>query len=204
MDTPLGTTVGNALEIAECIDTLKGEGPADLVALIVRLGARMVQLADRAHTDAEAEVRVRDALASGAALRKFEEMLVRQGGDAGVIDNPGKLPQAGRRTSIEATAAGYLTRLDAEAVGRAAVMLGAGRDRVDAPIDLAAGVKVLKKPGDTIKLGDSVLVLHYNDEHLLEEAIRLARSAIDIGPTPPPSTPLVLGWVRAQGEMSYA
>ncbi len=203
MDTPLGTTVGNALEIAECIETLKGEGPADLEALILRLGARMVLLADRAQGDVEADACVRGALESGAALRKFGQMLARQGGDAGVIDNPGRMPQARRRRYVEATAPGYVSRLDAEKVGRAAVMLGAGRDRVDAPIDLAAGVKVLKKPGDAVEQGDYVLVLHYNDDHQLDEAVRLAQSAIDIGAVPPSSTPLVLGWVHAQGETSY-
>jgi pyrimidine-nucleoside phosphorylase len=203
MDTPLGTTVGNALEIAECIETLKGEGPADLEALILRLGARMVQLADRARGVVDAQACVRDALESGAALRKFGDMLVRQGADAGVIDHPGRMPQARRQQRLEAAATGYISRLDAGAVGRAAMMLGAGRDRMDAPIDLAAGVKVLKKPGDAVRQGDDVLVLHYNDEERLAQAIRLAQSAIDIAATPPPPAPLVLGWVHAEGEMSY-
>jgi pyrimidine-nucleoside phosphorylase len=203
MDAPLGTAVGNALEMAECIDTLKGAGPPDLEALVFRLGARMVQVAGRVTGDAEAEACVREALASGAALRKFREMLIRQGGDPGVIEVPGAMPQARRRQSVEAAATGYLTRLDAEAVGRAAVALGAGRARVDAPIDLSAGVTVLKKPGELIARGDEVLVLHYNDGPSLDEAVQLAQSAIEIGPTPAPSTPLILGWVHAQGEMSY-
>ncbi len=203
MDTPLGTAVGNALEIAECIETLKGEGPADLEALILRLGARMVQLAERARGAVEAQACVRDALESGAALRKFGDMLVRQGADAGVIENPGRMPQARRHRHVEAAATGYISRLDAEAVGRAAMMLGAGRDRVDAPIDLAAGVMVLKKPGDPVTQGDDVLVLHYNDEEQLGQAILLAQSAIDIAATPPSPAPLVLGWVHAEGEVSY-
>jgi thymidine phosphorylase len=203
MDTPLGTSVGNALEIAECIETLKGEGPADLEALVLRLGARMVQMAGLAGGDREAEARVRDALGSGAALRKFGDMLVRQSGDAGVIDHPGRLPQARARHHVKATAAGYVSRLDAEAVGRVAVMLGAGRDRVDAPIDAAAGVKVLKKPGDALDQGDDVLVLHYNDAQRLDQAIGTAQSAIEIAATPPAPVPLVLGWVHAQGETSY-
>jgi pyrimidine-nucleoside phosphorylase len=203
MDTPLGTTVGNALEIAECIATLKGDGPPDLEALILRLGARMVQLADRAIGDGEAEACVRDGLRSGAALRKFGHMLERQGGDARVIDDPTRMPQARQRRGVEASASGYLSRLDAEAVGRAAAMLGAGRDRVDAAIDLAAGVTVVKKPGDAVNRGDEVLVLHYNDEQQLDEATRLARSAIEIAEAPEAPAPLVLGWVHAQGEMSY-
>jgi pyrimidine-nucleoside phosphorylase/thymidine phosphorylase len=203
MDSPLGTAVGNALEIAECIQTLKGEGPADLQALILRLGARMVQLADRARGDAEAEACVRDALQSGAALRKFAAMVVRQGGDAGIIDNPGRMPQAQRRQAIEAPTFGFILRIDAEAVGRAAVMLGAGRDRVDAPIDLAAGVVLLKKPGDAVAQGDRVLDLHYNDSQRLDQALELARSAIEIGAARAPAAPLVLGWVHAHGETSY-
>jgi pyrimidine-nucleoside phosphorylase len=202
MDTPLGTTVGNALEIAECIETLKGAGPPDLEALILRLGARMVQLAELAGGEAEAEARVLDALRTGAALRKFADMVVRQGGDAGVIDNPGKMPQARKRHAVEASASGYLTRLDAEAVGRAAVMLGAGRERVEASIDLAAGVTLAKKPGDAVSQGEAVLVLHYNDERHLDQAIRLAQSAVDIAALPPAPAPLVLGWVHADGEMS--
>jgi pyrimidine-nucleoside phosphorylase/thymidine phosphorylase len=203
MDAPLGMTVGNALEIGECIETLKGKGPADLQALVLRLAARMMQVAELAATDAEAGACVRHALQSGAALGKFREMLVRQGGDPAVIDIPGTLPQAQRRRSLVAPATGYLSRLDAEAVGRAAVLLGAGRARVEAPIDLSAGVTVVKKPGDAIEQGDEVLVLHYNDGHPVDEAARLAQSAIEIGATPPPSTPLILGWVHAHGEMSY-
>jgi pyrimidine-nucleoside phosphorylase len=203
MNTPLGTAVGNALEIAECIETLKGGGPPDLVALIIRLATRMVQLAGQTAGDAEAEACVRDALESGAALRKFREMVLRQGGDADVIDQPGHLPHARSLQHVAATASGYVTGLDAEAVGRAAVTLGAGRDRVDAAIDLAAGVTVVKKPGDAIQQGDPVLVLHYNDEQQLHDAMRLAESAIEIGATPPASSPLILGWVHAEGEMSY-
>jgi pyrimidine-nucleoside phosphorylase len=203
METPLGHAVGNALEIAECIETLKGRGPKDLESLIVRLAGRMVQLADRASSEAEAEACVRTALVSGAALAKFEAMVKRQGGDASVISNPKRLPQAARRRSVDAASSGYVSRVDAEAIGRAAVLLGAGRARVDAPVDLAAGVIIVKKPGDAVVLGDRMLELHYNDAAQLAEAVAVAQSAVEVSAEPPAPSPLVLAWVHAEGESRY-
>lgn len=204
MDTPLGRAVGNALEIAECLESLQGRGPADLETLVVRLASRMVQLAERARNDADADALVRGALTSGAALRKFEEMVARQGGDAGVLAAPERLPQARYQREIRAEHDGVVQRLDAETVGTAAVLLGAGRHRLDAPIDLAAGVSIRRKPGEVVKAGDTILVLHYNDEQHAADAAALASSAFEVGSAPPPSTPLVLAWVHAQGETSYA
>ena len=203
MDAPLGGAVGNALEVAECIDLLQGRGPQDLETLVVRLGGRMVQLAGRATSDADAEQQIRQTLSSGAALRKFELMVERQGGDATVVQHPGKLPQARHHRQIAADASGYVARIDAEAVGRAAVLLGAGRDHVDATVDLAAGVQVMKKPGDTVRHGEPVLVLHYSADQQLADAVRLAESSIEISPAPAPAMPLVFGWVHAHGEISY-
>ena len=203
MDTPLGAAVGNALEIAECLETLQGRGPQDLEALIIRLGVRMVQLAGRAASDADAETRLRDALDSGAALQKFRDMIARQGGDPSIVDEPGRLPQARHRTAIVAPTDGHLTRLDAEAVGRAAVLLGAGRDRVDAAIDLSAGVMIRRKPGARVSAGDVILELYYNDASRLAAATGLLQSAIDIHAIPRKTTPVVLGWVHARGNVSY-
>lgn len=203
MDAPLGTAVGNALEIAECIETLQGRGPTDLEALVVRLASRMVQLGERAKDAADAEAQVKNALASGAALAKFEAMVVRQGGDPSVIRDPARLPQAARHRSVAAPRRGFISRLDAEAVGRSAMLLGAGRARIDASIDSSAGVTILKKPGAEVEPGEDVLLLHYNDESRVAEAARVALSAIEIGSAPRPPVPLVLGWVHAEGEMSY-
>ena len=203
MDTPLGNAVGNALEIAECVEMLQGRGPRDLETLIVRLASRMVQLGGRAGTDQEAETCVRDALRSGAALDKFEAMVEAQGGDVRVIHAPDRLPRAASRRQIEAPAAGYVSRIDAEAVGRAAMLLGAGRARADATIDPAAGITLVKKPGDAVKSGDHVLELHYNDDAEVSEAIAVARAAIGVSPEPVASSPLVMAWVHAEGETSY-
>lgn len=195
MDAPLGHAVGNALEIAECVHTLQGRGPSDLTSLIVRLATRMVQLAGGDISTRDAEARVTEALQSGAALAKFEAMVVRQGGDGEIVRDVGRLPQAARRHVVAASAAGYLQRLDAELVGRASMLLGAGRAKVSDTIDLAAGIVIHRKPGDQIIAGDPILELHYNDGGELEGAIELATQAIEIAGEPPPASTLVLDHV---------
>lgn len=203
MDAPLGRAVGNALEIAECIETLTGKGPADLHELVIRLASRMVQLGGAAASDQEAVTLVRRALSSGAALDKFRAMVLRQGGDADVINNPERLPRASRRHSVVADAAGFVAHVDAEAVGRAAVLLGAGRERVEDSIDLAAGVMVLKKAGDPVAAGDALAELHYDDDRRLDVARAAAQSAFSLSAAPPAPLPLVLAWVRAGKEARY-
>ena len=203
MDSPLGNAVGNALEIAECIDTLRGRGPKDLENLVVRLASRMVYLAERAPTKDDALIRVRNALQSGAALERFEAMVERQGGDTRVVHDPARLPRAINHHAVPAATPGHIRRFDAEAIGRAAMLLGAGRDRVDAPIDPAVGITLLKKPGDAVKSGDHVLALHYNDAAHLDDALAIAGAALEVSSDPVAATPLVLAWVHADGETSY-
>jgi pyrimidine-nucleoside phosphorylase len=130
-------------------------------------------------------------------------MVVRQGGDAAVIESPERLPHARRRRAIDAPRSGYVARVDAEAIGRAGVLLGAGRARVDASIDPAAGITVIKKPGDAVMRGEHMLELHYNDEGQLAEAVDLAASAVELSAMAPAPSPLVLAWVHAEGESRY-
>lgn len=203
MDTPLGCAVGNALEIAECIEALHGRGPADLMALVVRLATRMVQIGRGVEEEA-ADAEVRAALASGAALSKFREMVVHQGGDAAIVERPDALPRARALAMINAKADGYLARLDAEAVGRAALVLGAGRTRAGEAIDPAVGVRILRARGERVRRGDPVLELHYNDEARASDARPIAEAAIEVSDTAPPAASIVLGWVHAGGEVSYA
>jgi pyrimidine-nucleoside phosphorylase len=203
MESPLGFAVGNALEIEECIETLKGHGPADLSALVVRLASRMVQLAGKAPDDARAEQLVRQALASGAALARFEAMVQRQGGDPEIVRDSSRLPRAARQRPVAARSAGFVSRIDAESVGRAAMLLGAGRARADASIDHAAGVRLLHKPGDRVEAGEAVLELQYNSDADLDGAIEVAQTAVVITGDPPAAAPLVLAWVHAEGETSY-
>jgi pyrimidine-nucleoside phosphorylase len=196
MDAPLGCAVGNALEIAECVQTLQGKGPADLEDLVVRLAARMVQLAGRAASDDDAETHVRGALSSGAAIAKFAEMIARQGGDARIVEEPTRLPQARAQQAVVARESGYLARLDAELVGRASMLLGAGRETMTDTIDYATGAVVTRRPGEAVRAGDPILTLHYNDDRRLADAVRLVESAIVIQHVPPPPVPLVLDHVK--------
>ncbi|MGE0462870.1 MAG: thymidine phosphorylase [Vicinamibacterales bacterium] len=197
MDAPLGRAVGNALEIRECLDTLRGRGPAALTELVVRLATRMMRLAGQAATDEQAARRAREALASGAALARFGRMVARQGGDASVVDDDHVLPQARSRTPVLAPGSGVVLTMDAEKVGRASMLLGAGRERADAPIDHAAGIVLEVAPGDEVRAGAPLMVLHHNDARALEEARALAAAAVTIGDHRPAPPPLVLDWIHA-------
>jgi pyrimidine-nucleoside phosphorylase len=203
MDTPLGRAVGNSVEIAECIDVLSGTGPADLTALIITLASRMVRLGGKAASDEEAEQHVRDALASGAAREKLKQMITRQGGDAGVVDDTARLPQASHAHLLKATRAGFLQSLDALLVGRTAVALGAGRDKKSDSVDLSAGIVLHKKPGDAVAAGEPIMELRYNDETRLTTALGLATQAAVIGDIAPPEAALVIGWLHDNGEQMF-
>ena len=204
MDTPLGRAVGNSVEIIECIETLKGKGPADLESLIVRLGSRMVFLAGKAPSEADGEKLVRQALASGAAVEKLRAMIKGQGGDPGVIDDAGRFPRARASHHVTAHRAGFVSALDALFVGQASVALGAGRDKKGDPVDLSAGIRILKKPGEAVAAGEPILELLYNDDARLPNAIAIAKKAITIDDVAPPAASLVLGWVHADGETMFA
>ena len=194
MDAPLGRSVGNAVEIIECIEILKGRGPDDIAALVVTLASRLLVLSGR-YTDADAEPAVRRALASGEALEKLRAMVAWQGGDVSVIDDYDRLPGAARRHAVVATGDGYLSAMHAGLVGRASMALGAGRRRIEDRVDHGAGILIAKKPGEKVRAGDTILELLYNDERGLDEAVELAQAAIQIAVTPPTIRPLVLGVV---------
>ena len=200
MDAPLGRAVGNALEIQECIDMLRGDGPEDLKTIVLRIAARMVQLGGHAGTEVEARAKVEAAIESGAALEKFRAVIERQDGDPRVIDEPSLLPSAAHVHTIPADRSGVVSALDAFLVGRASVALGAGRDRKGDPVDFAAGLRVVCKPGEQVTAGDPVLELHYNDPSKLPGAVALAAQAIEIGDDAPADEPLVIGWVYEGSE----
>jgi pyrimidine-nucleoside phosphorylase len=195
MDAPLGRAVGNALEVIECVEILKGRGPRDLSDLAVTLASRMLVVAGKAK-DAEADGIVRRAIASGQALDKLRTVIARQGGDAAIVDDYGRLPGARRKQAVAAGRDGFLAALDAELVGRASMALGAGRSRVDEPIDHGAGVVLHRAPGDSVRANEPVLDLLYNDDRGLEQAIDLARQAIAVSSEAPRVGPLVLDTVR--------
>ena len=194
MEAPIGRAVGNALEIVECIETLKGHGPDDLSALVVALASRILVVSGR-YTEPDAEPAVRCALSSGKALEKMRAMIEWQGGDAGVLDDYTRLPRVAHRRAITAAKGGYVAALQADLVGRAAMALGAGRQRIEDRIDHGAGVLIARKPGEPVRAGETILELLYNDDRGLGDASALAQSAIRLATEPPVLRPLVLGTV---------
>ena len=196
MDAPLGRAVGNALEVIESIEVLKGVESADLVDVSVELAARMLVLGKVADDREDAERQVRGAIASGAGLDRFRRIIEAQGGDPKVVDDYTRLPQAPHHHIVSAPRRGYVAGIDAELIGRASVALGAGRDRVEDPVDPAVGILLAAKPGDAVRAGDPVLEMHYRDRGRLDRALQLAGSAITIDDHAPPRRPLIVGEVR--------
>jgi pyrimidine-nucleoside phosphorylase len=195
MQAPLGRAVGNALEIIESIETLKGKGPKELEALSIRLAAQMLRLGDLADTDTDAERQIRLALTSGAGLEKFQRVIELQGGDPKVIDDFARLPTAPAQHLVRAESSGYVVGLNAERIGVGAMLLGAGRNRAQDAIDPAVGVMIRGHIGEYVRTGDPILEIHYRDEAKLAEALPLFRQAIQIGAEPPTSTLIVWGEV---------
>jgi pyrimidine-nucleoside phosphorylase len=191
MEQPLGHAVGNALEVVECLDTLKGRGPKDLESLSLELAAWMLHLAGVAANLDAARSRARDALVSGAGLRKFRQVVERQGGDPRVVDDPHLLPRAREVIPIPAEKDGRVVAIAARAVGHAAMLLGAGRETVDSVIDPAVGLVLQKKVGDLVIAGEPYVTLHVNDRGRLDEALALLKEAIRFGPEAPARTRLI-------------
>ena len=194
MDQPLGSAVGNALEVAEAVELLRGGGPADLRQVTFALCAEMLLLAGLARGPDEALARVDAAVAGGSALAKLREMVAAQGGDPRAVDDPGRLPRAARTREVPAPSGGVVQALDAEAVGLAAMALGAGRTRVEDAVDPAAGILLQRKVGDRVARGEPLAVLHCGDRGEPPEAVaeRVAR-AWRIGDAPAAPGPLILG-----------
>jgi pyrimidine-nucleoside phosphorylase len=192
MDVPLGRMVGNALEVKESIEVLRGGGDAGLRDLSVELAARMVHPGGQAASLDAARAKVRQALASGAGLEKFRQIVEAQGGDPRVVDNPDLLPAAPGRAVLKAARPGYAHGFEAERVGKATALLGAGRDRVEDAIDPGVGAVVLVKPGDPVRIGDPLLELHYRDPGKRSSALALLEGACPITDVPPAPAPLVL------------
>jgi pyrimidine-nucleoside phosphorylase/thymidine phosphorylase len=196
MEAPLGSTIGNALEIVETIDTLRGGGSADLTAVVLRLSSRMLLLGGVESDAAAATARVSQALASGRALQTFARMVDAHGGDPRVVDDPSLLPAAPGRARFEASRAGFVARMKAEALGRASNELGAGRSAVGDPVDHAVGIVTLVKPGDRVERGQPLLELHHRNGRGLSAALALCRESISIGDEAPVPRAKLLGEVR--------
>ncbi len=166
MSQPLGEAIGNALEVKEAIDTLKGEGPKDLTELVLVLGSQMVVLAKQAKTLEEARAKLIEVIENGAALEKFKTFLANQGGDASIVDHPEKLPQAKFQIEVPAKTSGFVGKIIADEIGIAAMILGAGRATKEDEINLAVGLMLRKKVGDPVKAGESLVTIFADQENV--------------------------------------
>ncbi len=194
MEQPLGRMVGNALEVKEAIDTLKGQGPEDLLELCLVLASYMLLLGQKTSSLEEAREWVKRILVSGQGWNKFQEMIFAQGGEL-AQENYG-LPQARSKIEIKAWQSGYVKELNAYSIGHTAMILGAGRERLEDSIDYAVGVELLKKPGDLVQAGEVLALLHVNDEKRIEEASLEVSRAYLITRERPPKRKLVLDIIK--------
>lgn len=183
MSQPLGAAIGNSLEVQEAIDALRGQGPKDLEELCLALGRQMVYLAQKADSLEDAEEKLKEVIRNGKALEKFKEFIQNQGGAPSVVDHPDRLPKAQYLIELPAQQDGVVAELVADEIGTAAMLLGAGRATKESEIDLAVGLMLNKKVGDTVKKGDSLVTIHANRENVddvkqkLYESIRIADHA---------------------------
>jgi pyrimidine-nucleoside phosphorylase len=193
MDQPLGNEVGNANEIAESISLLRGEGPSDLLEVTMSLGVEMLRVAEVETDAAKARNLLQKTIDDGAALELLGRVVSAQGGDSRVIDDPALLlPQAPQRVEYMAEESGYLGRLDALAVGTAAMRLGAGRERKEDTIDPSVGIRLHHKIGDQVEEGNPLLTLFYRHPARLDEALSVLEGAIEIGANKPDQSLLVM------------
>jgi pyrimidine-nucleoside phosphorylase len=196
MSQPLGREIGNASEIRESIQVLKGDGPDDVVELTMRLAIEMLRLGGVETDDAAARQRLEAQIDSGAAFEKLEEIVIAQGGDPAVLHDPSLLPQAPEHHEIRADRDGFVERADAFDLGVAAVRLGAGRATKEDSIDPAVGISVEVKVGDEVAAGQLLATIHHRAGRGLDEATSLAERAFQIDEAPVTTKPLVLEEVR--------
>ena len=195
MDQPLGCAVGNALEVREAVDTLRGCGPKDFVELCLTLGSYMLVAGGKAATEEEAEQILRAVIEDGSALDKLAEFIAAQGGDRELVYHPEKLPQASITQEIESPADGYIQRIVCDEIGICSLILGGGRETKESAIDLSVGLVLHKKVGDAVKKGESLAVIHANDQAKLDMAKERFLQAYTIASDPVEKKPLIKGIV---------
>ena len=195
MDRPLGRAIGNSLEVIEAIETLKGNGPSDFTELCVALATHMLVISDRGTAEA-CEANVRRVMTDGTALCTFADMVKAQGGDPAWIHRPELFPTAPYSRAVPAPADGFITAVDCEGYGTAALLLGAGRNRKEDTIDPAAGILLHAKTGDAVAQGQPIATLYASREELLDAAEQKLLASTVIGPEKPTERPLILGVVE--------
>ena len=195
MDVPLGKMVGNNLAVVEAIETLKGRGPEDLIAVVVEIASTMLYLA-QIGTKEECMKKVKRVIADGSALEKLKLMVERQGGDGSYIENPDQFEKAIYQHEIIANNSGYIGTMNTEECGKAAVLLGAGREVKDDPIDMTAGIKFNKKTGDAVKQGDIVAIAYSSSKEKLQQGVQKISDIYDIVDKRPQVVPEIIGYIE--------
>ena len=191
MDQPLGYAVGNALEVKEAIDALKGEGPADFMELCYTLGSQMLLAGGRAGSRKEARGMLEEAVRTGRALKKLEEFVAAQGGNPAAVYDTDLLPKARLVQPVPAPKSGYVSRIVCDEVGICSLILGGGRETKDSGIDLSVGLILRRKVGDRVEEGEPLAVLHANDPEKAEAARKRLLMACEISETEPAKRPLI-------------
>jgi pyrimidine-nucleoside phosphorylase len=192
MDQPLGRAVGNALEVQECIEVLRGAGPADLRELCLHLAAWMFHLGRVSKTVAAGKQLSQEIISSGKAFERFRHMVELQGGDISAIDDPSRLPSADQRVDVPSPRAGYVASMQCQQVGTACVILGGGREKKEDSVDPAVGIVIHKKIGDAVSRDEPLCTIHCHSEAQAGRAMRLLEESYEISATPPPhKSPLI-------------
>ncbi len=203
MSQPLGFAIGNGLEVIEAVETLKGNGPADLTELCLTLGANMAVIGGAAETFDAAHQMLVDNIANGKALAKFRQFVKAQDGNDAVVEDYSLLPQAAYKHEVKAPSDGYIAAFENEAVGICAMLLGAGRVDMSSQIDLSAGIQLAVKIGDRVASGDVIATLYSNDQSSLAEVEQKLIAAISIQATPCAAAQLIKAIVKADGVTRY-
>ena len=202
MDTPLGEAIGNSLEVIEAVATLKGKGPEDLTTVCLQLAANMLVLAGHG-TEEECLAKAKQAIEDGSALQRLVAMVEAQGGNGDVIREPENFEKAPYSYEVKAKESGVIRSMDTEKCGIASVLLGAGRETKDSPVDLSAGILLKKKTGDNVAAGDTLAVMYASDEALFSSAEAKYLDAICIGAEEIQRKPLVYARVTKDGVEKY-
>jgi len=192
MDSPLGMNIGNALEVAEAVDILKGHGPEDLKGVCIELAANMLMLGGKGTLDGCRELAAK-SIADGTAFEKLIEMVKRQGGDISVLEDTRKLPKAPVKEEYKAETEGYIIQMNTEKFGMASAALGAGRKTIADKIDPSAGLVLLKKYGDIVEKGEPIAILHTSKKEKISDALEILKGSVLAGEKSPPEVPIVLG-----------
>lgn len=196
MDQPLGFAVGNALEVREAIETLRGNGPEDFLELCLTLGSQMLMAGGKAESAQEAEEMLRAVIADGSALGKLAEFVEAQGGDGSAVYHPELLPQAAIQEPVAAPESGYLSRIVCDEVGICSLILGGGRETKESEIDLSVGLVLCKKVGDYVEAGEPLAVIHANDADRAEQARARYLKACTIAGEAPERMPFIKNILR--------